>query len=62
MFIKKCILFLIKFYQALPLRSHYACCFYPTCSEYAYAVINKHGTLKGAWLSIKRIGKCHPFN
>lgn len=59
---KRFLLFLIKLYQALPLRSHFACRFQPTCSEYSYSMIKQYGALKGSWLSIKRIGKCHPFN
>ncbi|WP_281886489.1 membrane protein insertion efficiency factor YidD [Paenibacillus sp. YYML68] len=38
------------------------CRFYPTCSEYALEALDKHGALKGSWLTIKRIGKCHPFH
>ncbi len=37
------------------------CRFYPTCSEYAQEAFQKFGTLKGGWLSVKRILKCHPF-
>ncbi|MFP4446662.1 MAG: membrane protein insertion efficiency factor YidD [Desulfosudaceae bacterium] len=39
-----------------------ACRFYPTCSEYAYQSIGRHGLWKGAFLSVKRILKCHPFH
>lgn len=39
-----------------------SCRFYPSCSEYTLQAIAKHGALKGAWLGIKRIGRCHPFN
>lgn len=38
------------------------CRFYPTCSEYTKQAIQKHGVLKGSWLGIKRICRCHPFN
>ena len=37
------------------------CRFYPSCSEYAITALQKHGTLKGTTLSIKRIIKCNPF-
>lgn len=57
---KKLIIILIKFYQKLPLHSHYACKFYPTCSNYAITAINTHGIIKGMYLSIKRIIKCNP--
>jgi len=38
------------------------CRFYPTCSAYAIEAIRKYGPLKGAFLSLKRILRCHPFN
>ncbi len=38
-----------------------ACRFYPTCSEYAYEAFKKHGTIKGLWLTLKRLSKCQPF-
>lgn len=37
------------------------CRFYPTCSCYGLEALEKHGALKGAWLTIRRILKCHPF-
>lgn len=37
------------------------CRFHPTCSQYAIDAINKHGPLKGAWMSLKRIARCHPW-
>lgn len=36
------------------------CRFYPTCSEYALIALRHHGAIKGSWLALKRIGKCHP--
>jgi hypothetical protein len=38
------------------------CRFYPTCSAYALEAIEKYGVLKGSWLAIKRLAKCHPFH
>ncbi|MGC9397729.1 MAG: membrane protein insertion efficiency factor YidD [Anaerolineae bacterium] len=39
-----------------------SCRFTPTCSQYSYEAISRYGFLKGAWLAIKRILRCHPFN
>ncbi len=39
-----------------------SCRFYPTCSTYALQALDKYGPLKGLYLSIKRISKCHPFH
>ncbi|MBA3664804.1 MAG: membrane protein insertion efficiency factor YidD [Bacteroidetes bacterium] len=52
----------VKFYQYLirPLLPN-ACRFTPSCSEYAVEAINKYGGLKGSWLGLKRILRCHPW-
>ena len=39
-----------------------SCRFEPSCSQYGYEAITKYGVLRGGWLAIKRIGRCHPFN
>ena len=40
-----------------------ACCnFVPTCSQYAMEAIEKYGALRGGWLSLRRILRCHPFH
>ena len=53
----------IRFYQMFisPLKPP-TCRFYPTCSAYAIEAIQKKGPVKGTWLAIKRIAKCHPFH
>jgi putative membrane protein insertion efficiency factor len=37
------------------------CKYLPTCSEYAYVAVVRHGWLRGSWLAVRRIGRCHPF-
>lgn len=39
-----------------------SCRFTPSCSHYSYEAISRYGALKGGWLALKRIGRCHPFN
>ncbi|MFV1993135.1 MAG: membrane protein insertion efficiency factor YidD [Acidiferrobacterales bacterium] len=39
-----------------------SCRFTPTCSDYAIEAINQHGILKGFWLALRRIGRCHPWH
>jgi len=38
-----------------------SCRFYPTCSDYSRQAIEKYGLVRGCWLGIKRILRCHPF-
>ncbi|MFI5236419.1 MAG: membrane protein insertion efficiency factor YidD [Ignavibacteriales bacterium] len=56
------LIILIKTYQLLisPLFPP-SCRFTPTCSHYSVEALKKHGIIKGSWLSIKRILKCHPW-
>ena len=56
------LLLLIRGYQLIisPLLG-YNCRFMPTCSEYAMESLRSHGLIKGSYLTIKRIGKCHPW-
>ena len=39
-----------------------ACRFWPTCSQYAYEAIDRHGLRQGAWMTLCRLARCHPFN
>jgi len=59
---KKFALKLIEIYQYFSKFTPKTCRFYPTCSEYTKQAIEKYGFLKGCFLGLKRIAKCHPFN
>jgi len=54
---------LIRFYQKYisPVKPP-SCRFHPTCSQYGFEAIQRFGAIKGGWLTIKRISKCHPFH
>jgi uncharacterized protein len=38
------------------------CRFYPSCSDYALDAIDRHGVVKGAWLALRRVARCHPYH
>ncbi|QQB74259.1 membrane protein insertion efficiency factor YidD [Fusobacterium canifelinum] len=60
---KKILILLIRFYQKFISPMFPAKCrFYPTCSQYTLEAIKEHGAIKGTYLGIKRILKCHPFH
>lgn len=56
------LLYLIRFYQhhISPLTPP-ACRYTPTCSQYTLEAIQKYGAIKGCWLGLKRICRCHPW-
>lgn len=56
-------LILIRAYQlVLSPFAGGACRFEPTCSVYMMQAVEKYGALRGMWLGLRRLGRCHPFN
>ncbi|MBO5640170.1 MAG: membrane protein insertion efficiency factor YidD [Oscillospiraceae bacterium] len=59
---KQVLLTMIRFYRKYISPTRPPCCrFTPTCSQYALEAVEKYGALKGGWLALKRICRCHPF-
>ena len=56
------LLALVKFYQYCisPLTPP-SCRYVPTCSQYAVEALRKYGPIKGCWLTLKRLSRCHPW-
>ncbi len=59
---KTLLVFFVRAYQVVlsPLLPA-SCRYHPTCSHYAIEALQKHGALRGGWLAVKRIARCHPF-
>ncbi|MFR5266512.1 membrane protein insertion efficiency factor YidD [Clostridium sp.] len=61
---KRLLIKIVKLYRRYisPLKGRPTCIYVPTCSQYAIEAIEKYGALKGGFLAIKRILRCHPFH
>lgn len=61
-FLSRIFILFIRFYQTCISPMFPPVCRYtPTCSQYAIEALQKYGPLKGSWLAIKRILRCHPW-
>ncbi|MCI9085833.1 MAG: membrane protein insertion efficiency factor YidD [Clostridia bacterium] len=61
---KKLLIILIDFYRhhISPYKGGACCRFTPTCSQYAREAIERYGALRGGYLAVRRLLKCHPFH
>lgn len=62
--IRKIFIYIISKYQKYisPLKRTPSCIYTPTCSAYAIEALERYGTLKGLYLAVRRILRCHPFH
>ncbi|ABN53570.1 MAG TPA: membrane protein insertion efficiency factor YidD [Hungateiclostridium thermocellum] len=61
---RRWVIYIIRLYQRWisPLKTMPSCRFYPTCSQYAIDAVGRYGVIKGGFMALKRILKCHPFH
>lgn len=55
---------LVRAYQLVPkpVSAVPRCRFYPSCSAYSLEALRRHGAVRGVWLTVRRLGRCHPWN
>ncbi|WFR57510.1 membrane protein insertion efficiency factor YidD [Anaerocolumna sp. AGMB13025] len=60
---KRILIFLVKLYRKFisPLKGRSSCIYTPTCSLYALQALEKYGAVKGTYLAVRRVLRCHPF-
>jgi len=60
--VKGLVLTVIRFYQTrISAGTAPSCRYFPTCSQYGYEAVHRHGLAKGVWLTLRRLLRCHPF-
>ena len=59
---RQLLIFIVRGYQiGLSPLLPASCRYYPSCSAYAIEALERHGAARGGWLTLKRLGRCHPF-
>ena len=61
---KQVLIFFVRIYRKYisPLKGRPTCRYFPTCSQYAIEALEKYGAVKGSYLALRRILRCHPFH
>jgi len=60
--VKSLVLAAVRFYQTrISAGTAPSCRYLPTCSQYGYEAVHRHGLAKGSWLTLRRLLRCHPF-
>jgi uncharacterized protein len=60
--VARLLLLVVHLYRSTAALRSPRCRFAPSCSSYALEAIKVHGARRGAWLAVRRIGRCHPWN
>ena len=55
------VMLLVRLYQAARAGRPSPCRYVPSCSTYALEAVERHGAVKGSWLALRRLGRCHPW-
>jgi putative membrane protein insertion efficiency factor len=53
---------LMRVWQFVPRIDPQRCRFYPSCSEYGITAVRRFGAIRGGWMALRRLGRCHPWN
>lgn len=58
----KLLVLLMRAWQLVPRIDAQRCRFYPSCSAYGITAVRRFGVVRGGWLAMRRVGRCHPWN